>query len=346
VYVDRLNEFVAQLAQHYVAAGDDAKTLEFASRAGDAAAQRFANSEARLYYSQALEALSRLPDDAAHRRTHVDAIIRMVGVSLRSEGPHRSLSRLMEADALATELYGAAPVSREDRLHLARIHYWMAQAYLHGNQPREAIQYLQEVLSVAQSEGDDELRAIPESMLGRAYAVSGKFADAEQHLRAATRSLDEFATNHEAVMARGMLGWALAARGDYAAGVAEGERALAGAVKAGNLTGAALSGMTLSLIALTGGDTVRLRQVSQQTIRAAEKTGDQLLLYIGYGFKDGRKAGWAITLPPQHRWRNRNRSVSKPAGVSLSPTRSRRHLRKSISTRDERRTRWCWQNKP
>lgn len=285
LYANRLDEFVAQLSQHYVAAGDDAKTLEFATRAGDAAAQRFANAEARLYYGEALEALSRLPDDAAHRRMRVDAIVRYVNVSLRSEGPHRSLARLLEAEKLALELYGAVPVSRADRLHLARLRYWMAQAYLHGNQPREAIQYLQEVLSVAEAEGDDELRAIPESMLGRAFAVQGKFADAEPHLRAATRMLDNYATNHEVVMARGMLGWVLAARGNYAAGIAEGERARTVAVQAGSLTGTALSGMALCLIALTGGDTARMREVSQQTIRTAEKTGDQLLLYVGYGYQ-------------------------------------------------------------
>ncbi len=285
VYSDRLDEFAGVLAHHYAEAGDDAKTLEYATRAGDAAAQRFANAEARLYYTEALDALARLPDDAAHRRARVGAILRYVNVSLRSEGPHRSLERLLEAEKLALGLYGAAPASRADRLHLARLHYWMAQAYLHGNQPREAIQYLQEVLSVAQAEGDDELQAIPESMLGRAFAVQGKFADAEPHLRAATRMLDNDSTNHEAVMARGMLGWVLAARGNYAAGVAEGERARTVAVQAGSLTGIALSGMALCLIALTGGDMARLMEMSQETLRVAEKAGDQLLLYVGYGYQ-------------------------------------------------------------
>ena len=285
LYDDRLEDSAALLAHHYAEAGDDAKTLEYATRAGDAAAQRFANAEARLYYTEALDALARLPDDAAHRRMRVDAILRYVSVALRYEGPHRSLARLLEAEKLALELYGATPATRNDRLHLARLRYWIAQAYLHGNQPREAIRYLQDVLSVAQAEGDDELRAIPESMLGRAFAVQGKFADAELHLRTATRMLDNYATNHEAVMARGMLGWVLAARGNYAAGIAEGERARAVAVKAGSLTGTALSGMALCLIALTGGDMARLMEMSQETLRVAEKAGDQLLLYVGYGYQ-------------------------------------------------------------
>ena len=284
LYTDQLDEFAALLAHHYAEAGDDAKTLEYATRAGDAAAQRFANPEARGYYAQALEALARLPDDAAHRRLRIDAIVRFVSVAERYEGPHRSLLRLQEAEKLALELYGAAPATRNDRLHLARIHYWIAQAYLHGNQPREATHYLQEVLSVAHAEGDDELQAIPESMLGRAYAVRGKFADAEPHLRMATDRLDEFATNHEAFLAHGMLGMVIAARGNYVAGIAEGERNRAAAVQAGSLTGIALSGMSLCLTALIGGDAVRLLETSKEIIRAAEKSGDLLPLYSAYGY--------------------------------------------------------------
>src|SRR5712692_5136526 len=38
LYADRLDEYAAVLAQHYAETGDDAKTLEYATRAGDAAA--------------------------------------------------------------------------------------------------------------------------------------------------------------------------------------------------------------------------------------------------------------------------------------------------------------------
>ena len=59
LYADRLDESAAVLAQHYCEAGDDAKTLEFAIRAGDAAMRIYANTEAIAEYSLALEAASR-----------------------------------------------------------------------------------------------------------------------------------------------------------------------------------------------------------------------------------------------------------------------------------------------
>ncbi len=285
LYPNQLDEYAALLTQHYAEAGDDAKMLDYATRAGDVAARHFANAEARLYYDDALQALTRLPDDPAHRRVRLDTVVKRVGVSLRAEGPHRSLTRLLEAEALALGLYGQAPITGDDRLHLARIHYWMAQAYLHANQTSEAIHYLQEVIVTARKEGDDELQAIPESMLGRAFAIRGQFDQAEPHLHQAVLMLKKAATNHESVMAVGFLGLSLAARGNYVAGIAEGESARAVAVETGNLTGTALSGMILCIIAFTGGDILRLAEESRAAIRAAEKAGDRLVAYIGYALQ-------------------------------------------------------------
>ncbi len=59
VNATRLDEYAAQLAQHYDAAGDDAKTLEYATRAGDKAMRVSANVEAIAFYAQALEAAKR-----------------------------------------------------------------------------------------------------------------------------------------------------------------------------------------------------------------------------------------------------------------------------------------------
>ena len=61
MYADRcMDEFAARLAQHYADAGDDAKTLAYAMRAGDIAASAYANVEAIAFYTQALDAASRL----------------------------------------------------------------------------------------------------------------------------------------------------------------------------------------------------------------------------------------------------------------------------------------------
>src|SRR5919202_2943793 len=53
LYPKQLDEYAARLAQHYAEAGDDAKTLEYATRAGDIAARVYANAEAIAQYSLA-----------------------------------------------------------------------------------------------------------------------------------------------------------------------------------------------------------------------------------------------------------------------------------------------------
>lgn len=51
---NRLDENAALLAEHYAQAGDDAKTLDYSTRAGDSAARIYANAEAIAHYTRAI----------------------------------------------------------------------------------------------------------------------------------------------------------------------------------------------------------------------------------------------------------------------------------------------------
>lgn len=55
VNANRLDEYAAELAEHFAEAEDDAKTLEYSTRAGDIAARVFANGEALTHYARAIE---------------------------------------------------------------------------------------------------------------------------------------------------------------------------------------------------------------------------------------------------------------------------------------------------
>jgi tetratricopeptide (TPR) repeat protein len=61
LYADRLDEYAPIIAQQYAGADDDAKTLEYSVRAGDAAARIFASGESITHYSRALEIAKRSP---------------------------------------------------------------------------------------------------------------------------------------------------------------------------------------------------------------------------------------------------------------------------------------------
>lgn len=62
LYAKRIEEFAPLLAQHFQAAGDDHRTLKYATMAGDSAARLYANAEAVAHYTSAIEAASRIGD--------------------------------------------------------------------------------------------------------------------------------------------------------------------------------------------------------------------------------------------------------------------------------------------
>jgi class 3 adenylate cyclase/tetratricopeptide (TPR) repeat protein len=58
-YASRLDEFAPVLANHFREAGDDERTLRYATLAGDNAARLYANAEAAAHYATAIEAARR-----------------------------------------------------------------------------------------------------------------------------------------------------------------------------------------------------------------------------------------------------------------------------------------------
>jgi class 3 adenylate cyclase/tetratricopeptide (TPR) repeat protein len=60
LYGDRIEEFAPLLARHFQEAGDDERTLRYATLAGDHAAKLYANADAVTHYTNAIDAARRL----------------------------------------------------------------------------------------------------------------------------------------------------------------------------------------------------------------------------------------------------------------------------------------------
>jgi hypothetical protein len=284
LYPDRLDENAALLAQHYAEAGDDAKTFAYALRAGDAAARVYAHAEASVYYAQALDALIRLPDTVEHQHQRVDTMVKQVGVSLRTWGPAETLKRLAVAETLARPFVEREGVTREDRLRLGRVQYWQGQALIHHNDTRAAIQQLRQVLKTARAENDPQLLAMPASVIGRTLVVQGQFDQAVSILTDAVKALEQVHDEHEWVLATGFRGVAMTMLGDYAAGNAEAERALAHATELNSLTDIALAQGTLGMVQFFGNPLSPGVAHARTLIETAAKSGDRLYAYTAYGF--------------------------------------------------------------
>lgn len=112
VYAERLDEFASLLSRHFSEAGVDAKTIEYATRAGDLASRVYANSEAIAHYSLAIETVEPISNDQPEQLIELYS---KRGRALELAGYH--------VDALKTyEKLGALSHERgEPRLELASL---------------------------------------------------------------------------------------------------------------------------------------------------------------------------------------------------------------------------------
>lgn len=282
------NEYAAELAHHYAEAGDEEKTLVYAARAGDDAARVFAYPEATGFYELALNVVGQRLDSVERRRRFVDLTVKLVAVSLRTHGPAKSIERLCRAEdqlnGLQTEV--------QDRERLARVLFWMGDAYSHQNQQEQAVAYLQQVLQVAQDGINDEtLLAIPLNVIGRALVAQGKYAQAEPLLAQAAPLLEMSANWYEWVLSVCFLGFARAAQGDTTAGLVETRRAIARAHELGTPIGISDSHILSSFIYHQCGAYNQMLEHSSAALKSARQMNDHLLTYVALNVR-----AWAYTL--------------------------------------------------
>lgn len=225
VYADRcIDEFAAVLAQHYGAAGDAAKTILYAARAGDQAARLYANAEAIAFYTTALDAAKSGTATTAqliHLYTKRGRALEVMG-SMEALATYEEMSEFAHArDDRAIELQAlllrgkihSAPTHAFDRAkalelaqqadtlavalgdRLAQVHaLWNQQLlYLYNQELAAAIEYGEQALALARQVEARELLGYILGDLGRAYLQAGQMRDLQllaEEARIIWRELD------------------------------------------------------------------------------------------------------------------------------------------------------------
>jgi class 3 adenylate cyclase len=113
VHANHLDDHLPALAHHYARAaapaGETAKAVEYATRAGDRALAQLAHDEAVAYYRQALELLTMA--DGSGEETRLDLLVSL-GEAEQRAGDPASRRTLFEAAGLARELGDPAALAR------------------------------------------------------------------------------------------------------------------------------------------------------------------------------------------------------------------------------------------
>lgn len=271
VYADRLDEFAALLTRHFAAVGDDAKVVEYALRAGDAAMRLYAPAEARMHYSLALDALARLPEDDETRGIRMDTLVKQVVVSRSADEPGRNLARLDEAESIAKQFMAPEPGIQ---IRLARIYHWKGFVHLILSQPREALYYFGEAGALARAFGDDELESEALVHSGALLNFQGRFGEAEPLLRTSIDLMRKGGIPVEGLYAFAQLGLSLAHQGFHAEGLAEAQRGLAMALQSNHTGGLETCYSILVQIFRLGDDIPQMLETSRAVVETAQAVQD------------------------------------------------------------------------
>lgn len=306
-------QHVAALAYHYRKAAVWDQAFEFSLRAGDAATRLYSYAEARAHYGHAREALDQLdqlssvPDSIPHEsgerdarepdspdphrkteveretdRRRIDINLKWINVSFAAENPIKLLTLLSDLETSAKRLTADQAATDADKLRLARIHFWIGRAHYYKGELRTAIGQFRQVLAEAKTLDDQEVLALPSSVIGRAQALQGYYTQALPGLQQAVRYFEKTGNWTEWPVTNSFVGLCLAANGDYQTGLAYAEQSLRRAQELRNLTAVVQSHVVLFFIAAFGGEVARMLAEALAILDSAEQSGDQVYLAQGY----------------------------------------------------------------
>lgn len=308
-YPHTLDEHAALLAKHFAEAGDDAKTFEYARRAGDAAFRVHALDEALMHYDTAGLLAPRLRisvNDVLHLHQQRGRVLEVMGRFENAVAAYRALEQLgktrgepqLEMGALLslatlftfpnqaqnlehaqTLNQAALKLAREihDQAAEARALWNMQQhAYFSGH-AEQAVAYSKQALALTDQLNLRELRAYILNDVSRALVTTesvpsalNALTEAREIFRAAN-NLPMLVDNLSTTAETAQVGGELDMAEDFARQAQELSQTI------GNLWNLAYSNLTLLTVYLLRGEYAQAFALCETTVRLAKQSG----FYIG-----------------------------------------------------------------
>lgn len=301
-----LDEVAELLAYHYSQAGDDAKTLTYATLAGDVALRRYATTEAIAHYAQALEiaqrieagseqllhlytcrgrafelsghytqALANYDEMESTARQRGDSALRLAAIIARATlyATPTAKSDLAQAQALADQALALAS-ELGDRRAEAKTLWLFSLINMFTGHPREAVVYGERSLAITRELGLHEQLAFTLNDITYAYLiVSDRVARALEALNEA-RALWQ-AQGNLPMLAGSLVSlsqfYQLA--GDYEQALALSEEAYRISQSIDNLWDQSYSRMMIGNVYLDRGQVDHAMAIMEESIRLGEQAG-------------------------------------------------------------------------
>lgn len=205
LFPERLDESAAQLAQHYAAANDDARALEYAIRAGELSARMFALPEALTHYTFALM-LAQRSNTNATRLLHARGLI-FEGLGNYEQARADQETALEFARASQDRL-----AEWQALIDLGKV--WAERDY------RKTGEYFQQAFELAQRIGEPATLAHSLNRMGNWFVNVERPLEARQHIDQALNIFRQLEDRHGIAQTLDLLGMANSIAGDMGQGVA------------------------------------------------------------------------------------------------------------------------------
>ncbi len=280
--LERADDYLPLIAEHYEKAGDTAQAVAFLQRAGATASQRGAYREAVVFFQRALDLLpettpevklSRLLGlgdaynwlgDIETARASLTEALTLARASHSTEDIVNALYQLSLTETTyggyataQTYLSEALPLARagSNQSLLARVLYGLANVNFRTGNHAESEAFAHECIALCQAIGDDVLQIYALSRLATAlFSDINRIPEAETYLHKALELARRIGHGDGQQIALGNLGLGAAIREDWAAGISYTESALVLAREQGNLYGISIAANNLAEFYLAAGE--------------------------------------------------------------------------------------------
>ncbi len=304
IHKDRIEEFAPLLAYHFYSAGDE-RSLKYDIIAGEKSARLYANAEAAVHFSRALEVAKRVNaevDQISNLHMQLGSVLELSGkyeqalknyeemltlATERHDGAMELSALMAKATVYSTfteahnpelsekTLIQALEVSREmgDVSAQARLNWNLMLTYLFSKRLDKSLQYGEAALALARKSDNSEYLAFVLNDLCRLYTCRGEFEKAHNSIREA-RELWKSLDNQ--VMLADSLGSEAEAyfnAGEYPQSLECSQQALKISEEINNQWGRAYDSMLIAFVYFENGELGRGIQLAQQSVQLADEAG-------------------------------------------------------------------------
>jgi predicted ATPase/class 3 adenylate cyclase len=305
-FVDPETDYVEELAYHYDLAGEAAEALPYIIRAGEQAAARYANEEALLHFTRAMEIFEGLPEPNYENRWRVAAglgeIYSFIGnyeaslIALESEmeqtagqtvlssvqkaGLFRRMGEAMQKkgdqDAAIMNLNEGLAIldssgERPDKKHeMARLLTRLGWSFSHRGELEQAQQAALAALRAAVHGGGNNVIAMAENLLGGICYRQGELEQAIEHTQRAKDTWEVMGYSWGVAAAVGNIGILEVANGNLDAAALSFQRSLTLRQQMGDVEGIAITNNNLGRLACDRGQLSMARGYFQDSLAVAK----------------------------------------------------------------------------